>query len=338
MSSASAPPSADDIARDARWLAQSLDAQAGTMRMVAMAPKDYRSASFLDDRMFETERQSVDLPEAEVSASVAGRREDARWIFHIGHVGSTLIARLLGELPNVLAVREPRLLRDLLAIPPERRMALASTVRQLYSRTFREDQVALVKATSFVSEVAAELLPQVGRALFLTASPRNYIASILAGENSSMELESLAPTRVALMAHRAGPLPAPRHLADLAAIGWACGVTALEGAAEARPDAKIEWGDFDRFLAGKQVHLASIASALALPAAPSDVAALAQSPLLERYSKAMEYDYSSALRAELIADATRHFGGEIEAAMAMLGEVAKGSPLLARALARHEED
>ena len=38
---------------------------------------------------------------------------------------------------------------------------------------------------------------------------------------------------------------------------------------------------------------------------------LAVSPLLKRYSKAMEYDYSSALRAELIADATRHFGGEL---------------------------
>ena len=36
-------------------------------------------------------------------------RSDARWIFHIGHVGSTLVSRLLGELDEVLAIREPRL-------------------------------------------------------------------------------------------------------------------------------------------------------------------------------------------------------------------------------------
>ncbi|MEO6434076.1 MAG: hypothetical protein ABIO29_08915 [Sphingomicrobium sp.] len=336
MSSAP-PPSASAIVGNARWLAQALDANAGTMRLVDMNTDDYRAASFLDDRMFDSDRSSVDVPEGEVARAVAGGREDVRWIFHIGHVGSTLIARLLGELPKVLSVREPRLLRDLLSISPERRAALAATVRTLYSRTFADDQVALVKATSFVSEIAAELLQPAGCALLLTATPRNYIASILAGENSSMELEALAPTRIALMARRAGHLPAPRHLADLAAIGWACGATALEGLTETRTDATLHWCDFDRLLADKGPQLTAIADALAIPADPVAVAALATSPLLKRYSKAVEYHYSSALRAELIADATRQLGGEIEAAVAMLGEVATGSPLLARALERHEE-
>lgn len=337
MSSVPALPSASDIAADARWLAQALEANAGTMRMVAMTAEEYRAASFLDDRLFEAERTLVELPEAAVREAIAGGREDVRWIFHIGHVGSTLIARLLGELPEVLAVREPRLLRDMLAIPPERRAAMAPTVRALYARGFTSGQVGLVKATSFVSEIATELMQPGAPALFLTASPRHYIASILAGENSSMELEALAPTRVALMAGRAGQPPAPRHLADLAAVGWACGVTALEGVARSRPDARIHWCDFDRFLADKPAHLAAIVAALALPAAADEIAALAASPLLKRYSKATEYHYSSALRAELIADATRHLGDEIEAAVAMLGEIARGSPLLARALERHEE-
>ncbi|MEL7190174.1 MAG: hypothetical protein AAGK17_11525, partial [Pseudomonadota bacterium] len=39
-------------------------------------------------------------------------RDDARFIFHIGHVGSTLLARLLGEAPDTLALREPQLLRQ----------------------------------------------------------------------------------------------------------------------------------------------------------------------------------------------------------------------------------
>ena len=54
-------------------------------------------------------------------------RSDARWIFHIGHVGSTLVSRLLGELAGVLAIREPRLLRDLALTPPEVAQGLRAT-------------------------------------------------------------------------------------------------------------------------------------------------------------------------------------------------------------------
>ena len=136
---------------------------------------------------------------ARVEAAVAGElRTDARWIFHIGHVGSTLVSRLLGEIDGVLAVREPRLLRDLALSPPEVRAALSSPpVPKLMSRTFAADEIACVKATSFASEIAPELVPPGERALFMYARPRNYIASILAGENSLKELHALADYRAA---------------------------------------------------------------------------------------------------------------------------------------------
>ena len=47
------------------------------------------------------------------------RARDARWIFHIGHVGSTLIRGCLASCDGVLAVREPRMLRDV-ALPARR--------------------------------------------------------------------------------------------------------------------------------------------------------------------------------------------------------------------------
>ena len=122
-------------------------------------------------------------------------RQDARWIFHIGHVGSTLVSRLLGELDGVLAIREPRLLRDLALSPAEVRAGYLGLVPKLMSRTFGAEEVACVKATSFASEIAAELVPAGERALFMYATPANYISSILAGENSVQELRMLAPTR-----------------------------------------------------------------------------------------------------------------------------------------------
>src|SRR5215210_8336367 len=174
----SSAPTAEEIAADAKWLAQALDPAAGQVRLIAMDGDSYRAASFLDDRMLQApvDAQVVPWPAVEEAMS-GGLRTDARWIFHIGHVGSTLVSRLLGELDGVLAVREPRLLRDVAMSPADMRDAYLPPVAKLMSRTFGEDETACVKATSFVSEIAADLVPRGERALFMYATPRNYVAS-----------------------------------------------------------------------------------------------------------------------------------------------------------------
>ena len=164
--------------------------------MIAMDREAYRAASFLDDRMLQSPVNAHVVPWPTVEeAMAADLRQDARWIFHIGHVGSTLVSRLLGEIDGVLAVREPRLLRDLTLVQADVRAPYLPSVPKLMSRTFASNEVACVKATSFVNEVAAELVPPGQRALFMFASPRNYIGSILAGENSVKELHALASSR-----------------------------------------------------------------------------------------------------------------------------------------------
>ena len=178
----SSAPTSADIAKDATWLAQALDPAAGVVRLIAMDRDGYRAASFLDDRMLQHPVDAHIVQWDEVEGAIAGQdRNDARWICHIGHVGSTLVSRLLGELPRVLAIREPRLLRDFALSPPEVRSAYGRATPRLMSRTFASGEIACVKATSFVSEIANELVPPGERALFMFAAPRNYIASILAG-------------------------------------------------------------------------------------------------------------------------------------------------------------
>ena len=150
-------------------------------------------------------------PWPQIEAAMDGDlRHDARWIFHIGHVGSTLVSRLLGELPGVLALREPRLLRDLALTPARSPQGLRSAGPELMSRSFAAEEFACVKATSFVSEIAAELVPPSQRALFMFASPRNYIASILAGENSVRGIAHRSrPRAPSELQHRA-PVVQPR--------------------------------------------------------------------------------------------------------------------------------
>jgi hypothetical protein len=334
----SSAPTADEIARDATWLAQALDPAAGMVRLIAMDRESYRSASFLDDRMLQqpVDAQIVPWPDVE-GATDGDLRTDARWIFHIGHVGSTLVSRLLGELDRVLAVREPRLLRDLALCPPQIRQGYLAPVTKLMSRTFAEDQVACVKATSFASEIAPQLVPPGERALFMYATPRNYIGGLLAGENSVIELRQLAPSRAQRLMRRVSVLPTPSNDAELAAIAWACEMTALEGAADAMPDRRVEWADFDLMLADMTSELGRVAGFFDFAADDAQLRAIATGPLVSRYSKAPEYDYSASLRSELIAEATTAHRAHIDGALAMLKSAAEKSPILARALGRSKE-
>ena len=336
MSSARQPPMPEEIVRDAGWLVQALDPQTGMVRVVAMDEEAYRQESFLDDRMLHKPHFAGVVPWSSVAGALpADARTDARWIFHIGHVGSTLVARLLGELDGVLALREPRILRDVAMLPEERRRDYLPDLQKLLSRTFADHQVALVKATSFVSEIAPELVPPSERALLMYATPRAYIASILAGPNSLRELSALAPSRATRIAGRAA-LPEPRTSADSAAAAWACEMTALEAAAEAMADRKLAWADFDAMLEHMEQELGRVAAHFGFDG--GKLAEVAAGPLMGRYSKAPEHDYSASLRRELIAEAGAAHRADIDAALAMLERAAEKSPLLGRALARAGED
>jgi hypothetical protein len=333
----SSAPTPEEIARDARWLAQALDPSTGNIRLIAMNRESYRAASFLDDRMLQQPVDPQIMSWMDVDSALSDdMRHDGRWIFHIGHVGSTLLSRLLGEFEDVLAIREPRLLRDVALAPPPVRESYIGSVPRLMSRSFADDELACVKATSWVSEIAPELVPPRERALFMFANPRNYIATILAGENSVKEQRMLAATRAQRLSRRVSSLRPARSDAELAAIAWACEMTSLESAADAMADRKIGWLDFDQMLANIPEALRLTADHFGFHADEAQLQALARGPLMSHYSKALEYDYSPSLRRELIAESERLHGRDIDSALAMLRSAAEKSPLLARAVARSE--
>ena len=326
-----------EIADDARWLVQACDPLAGLVRLVEMTPQDYREASFLDDRLLNGGHSGHLQPlKLALCASQRVARDDVRWIFHIGHVGSTLIARLLGELDGVLSIREPRALRDLALLGREHWEPLLDPMRRLYSRTFAADERALVKATSFVSEVAGEWIGTQGRALFLTVSPTAYIQTMLAGQNSRQELSTMMPFRARRMSSRVPGqfVGAGDHPATLAAAAWACEMTALEQAAERLRGEQLMWADFDAFLDQPETVLRSIARFLGFSPSDEQLSAIAAGPLMRRYSKALEFDYTPELRRELLREAAAEHRTEIDRGIAWLDRAARTSPLLRRAIER----
>jgi hypothetical protein len=110
----------------------------------------------------------------------------------------------------------------------------------------------------------------------------------------------------------------------------------LEAAASTMADRRIEWADFDVMLQDMSVGLRHVADFFGFAATADQLGAIARGPLMQRYSKALEYEYSPTLRNELISDASRRHRSEIADALAMLHAASEKSDLLARALSRAE--
>ena len=329
------------------WLPFEFDPAGDRVALLRMSEEDYRRASFLDQRILSPSSHIRQVPwSALASAMPPDARRDAQYIFHIGNVGSTLISRLLGEMETVFALREPLLLRSFAdQLGPagqakwseEESQGRLDTLTALLSRTFAADQRSLIKATSFTSEIAWRLVPAGSQALFLYANPQHYLENMLAGDNSRQTLAILADSRARRLQSRCEGLdldPSRMSAGRKAAMTWACEMTALEQSEERMPGATVAWVDFDRFLAAPADGLTAIGAHFNLNLDSERARALAGGPLMRRYSKALEYEYSPDLRRQILEDARWRFRSEIEDALAWLQTLATRHPLIAKAVRR----
>jgi hypothetical protein len=323
-----------------------LDAEGDRVLLATMSEADFRQASFLDQRVLGS-RPSRWISWPDLVRVADGLPASCEFIFHIGHVGSTLVSRLLGELPSVFALREPLLLRTFADLhrlrdsadspwPPEVWCERLAVALGWLSRSFRPEQRAMIKATSFVSEIAAPLLGDRRRALFLYARPETYLETILAGEASRQELAVLSGARLERVHARLGAEPwrLPQlSEGERAALAWACEMTALEAAASASGD-RILWLDFDAFLASPAAQLVRIAAHFGHPLGDDDAERLIAGPILHSYSKAPEHGYSPELRRQVLAQARSDHATELRRGRAWFEAAARDWPAIARAVAR----
>ena len=308
------------------------------MTLVKLDEAAYAAASFLDERILALEYPQTSCPLTTIHAAAAALTPTSHYVFHTGHVGSTLISRLIGEHKGVFSLREPALLRTFAgepalehgAVPADAQANLVS-VLALLARTWRAEQRAVIKVTSIVNELAEFILAGAERpaAIFMFADPLNYVRGILAGPNSRAESKMLAPARRRRLIRRLGDVDwhsDPRSEGEQAAMSWLCEMTALHQAA-LRFGSRVLWVNFDAFLSEPLPQLAAIFKAL--DAAPSfgEIEALVSGPIMRQYSKAPQHAYDAALRREVLRSADWQHGLEIRRGMDWLQAVAHDHPL-----------
>lgn len=332
--------------QDAGLLPHLVDLPTDQVLLSHLTEDDYRKASFLDQRIFTPQLRRQLVPWSELSNTTVAKAPVPQYIFHIGHVGSTLLSRLLGEIDTVLALREPQLLRTLCEIsqirsepdspwsPEVYQDRFSETVHWL-SRSFRPDQRVMIKASSFVSEIAPQLLAQPTDALILYAPLNRYIPTILAGEASVQEMHMMAGARLKRLTRHLGKPPArlwELSLAQRIAMSWMCELVSLFIGQKTNTSANIIWMDFESFLGDPAEKLALAAKHFGHELSAEKATQLVNGPIMSSYSKAPEHDYSPNLRQELLDEANVSHAADIGAAIVWVEKTAAEFPLVAQAM------
>ena len=307
-SSAALYPFAYDPARDA-------------LMFVRMDAAAYRAASFLDERM---NVRGDWIAASAVEQALAGPRDirALHFIFHAGHVGSTLLSRLLDEARGVLSLREPLPLRVVAEHFSPARLEL---LLRLWERGFEDTRAIVLKATSSTARLATALLAMRpgSRAVMLDVGAESYLATMLAGENSAADLNAQGAERMRRLSALLGsPAPTPRSLGELIVMSWAAERLTQVHAARLLGE-RVLAVDFDAMLDDVGATVARVLAHLRI-AAPAE--GIAHDDILGRYSKAPEHAYSPSLRRDLLAQARRNFGPEIRDALTWLEKLRLANP------------
>jgi len=328
---------------------QKLDLARSCILQIAFDETAYQSASFLDDRILGPDTRGAWLPIERVAAS-ARRGQHPRplhYILHTGHVGSTLLSRLLDSTGSVLSLREPLPLRTLADAGdvlgrPESLLSeaqfelLLDTFVRLWSRGYPTTRCVVLKATSAAARLAPLLLRRnaASRAVYLNLRAEPYLATLLAGPNSPVDLRGHGAERMRrLRNHIATPLQ-PLHAltpGELTAMSWLAESLTRRDILDQSPDRVLAL-DFDAFLGDMPRVMQQVVDHLQLVTEPGWVTQLGSNPALARYSKSPDHEYSPALRAQVLDRARIEHRVEIRRGLDWLQALARTESTVAREL------
>jgi hypothetical protein len=326
----------DGVGDDPSIFPQNLDLARERILFVRLSREDFRAASFLDDRILTAQSEGRWVGFEEVAPLVEGVRPSAplHFIFHTGHVGSTLLSRLLDDAEGVLGLREPVGLRVLASAfdaagqaPAEPLQTLLDWHLRLWARGYRDTKAVVLKATSSAARLHPRLLHALAqaRAIYLNLRAEPFLATLLAGENSHLDLRGHGPERVKRLAAMGARLETgfdAMSLGELAAMTWAA-ETLTQKEAERAFATRVLSLDFDALLSAPGETLRRACAHFDLQAPETFFANAGDSPTLKRYAKAPEHIYTPELRGEILAHSRVRNAREIAKGLAWLERLAQ---------------
>lgn len=326
-----------------RGYLHSLDLAKGAGLIVEAGPGFFKDALFLDGRVLAPGMTGAWVPLERIWREVEkgkGKPGPVHFIFHPGHAGSTLISRLLDEVPGVLNLREPEPLRPLAALHNrgggDGFARLFSNVYALLARRFEAGQPVIVKATSMCSTLAPGLVaahPE-NRALVVTVSLETYLANLL-DKPQQTDVPAFAAHRLAGLQRRIPGFAADTSAlspGELIAFSWLAEIEALYQLADKDFRKRTLFVDFDLFLNEREPTIGEILAHFGLPDDKETAARLARSGIFKSYAKQPDFEYDAGSRAAILAESMAQNAAQIAAGKAFVNDLAGRHPRLARAV------
>jgi hypothetical protein len=322
--------------------------------LTPMSEDSYRRSSFLDNRIVREGDKDIVLPAGALIRILKDSDEPPgtiNYIFHVGHCGSTLIARLLGELGDFHALREPAVLMGLsrsyralerpgFDMTMARWQVLRDLALALLARKWHARQTALVKPTSHAGNLIPQLMSHTGseKALFLYLDLETYLVTMLrshtrnenqlyAREFRIREFASLAPSRSAQF----GDYPD----AFIAALTWLLHTREFSIAIE-DPDivTRSLSMSFDEFLSDPPHQLGRICEFLGSAVDHNTLQRLCTGSTARSHAKSPELDFSAEKRVAELGVAREKSSDEIRAGLAWAARVCSEEPVFAGLIER----
>lgn len=318
------------LAQGPDFLFQDVDVVNRRGLIVQFGREAYRGASFLDHRAFRKDTLGAWLALDRILQQTGELAEPpaAHAIFHVSHCGSTLVSRLLAELPGCLPVREPL---TVLACAQERRELdrpfsrldqpgwdkLFDTTVKLLSRVYRPGERVCIKATSACSNLVTPFLRRsaASKALLLYTDLETWLTVMLRNDdvrgNGRFYAQAWLKDLHALSGRKDLRL-ASMSDAEMFAVNW---LTTLLHFERARQDsaARVRHCDFENLLADPGGELEAIGRFLELDTAR--VPELVTGPLMKSYAKRPGEAFDAATRARELQEAKYAQASEIAAGL-----------------------
>lgn len=333
------------LRRSPDCMLQNLDLVSKRALVLRVSEKLYREASFLDDRMFSPNMEGYWFPLDEVLDTLNDLSAPVpHYIFQVGHCGSTLISRLLAELPGNMPVREPMSLLTLAMARRElgRPSSWVSEARwqqcfelatRALARTYRPGDRSVIKITSAAGnllEAVALNAANVPQILLLYISLESLLAVMLRTSSLRDSVHAYSPAWVTDFCRLTG-----RNNIQLSELNDAQQITVkwltlmlLFSRATATAPSHVYLLNFDDFLKSPVEKLVGIADHFYLKSSADQIEKLVNGPLMRSYSKIPTQTFNPGQREQELHKARQQFHDEIQAGLRWTEKICREIPSL----------